>query len=90
MKRNNFPDSCQNALRDINISDQPSTVFSSGLTPTVESSDEISPILSSFCIRFRPLSTPSRLIFMRHSPLGFPISGVFLEASVVRYGDGSG
>jgi hypothetical protein len=89
VNRNSFADNCQYVLLEMNISDQPSAVFSSGLTPTDESSDDINPILSSFCIRFRPRKTPSRLIFMRHSPLGFPASGVFFDASVVIYGEGS-
>ena len=89
VKRNSFADNCQYVLLEMNISDQPSGVFSSGVIPTDESSDDINPILSSFCIRFRPRSTPSLLIFMRHSPRGFPASGVFFDSSVVRYGDGS-
>jgi hypothetical protein len=84
VKRNSLAGSCQNADLVVNISDQPSGVFSSWLTPTAESSDVIRPIRSSFCIRFRPRNTPSRLIFMRHSPLGFPSSGVFCDASVVK------
>lgn len=89
VKRNNFGDNCQNVCLDINISDQPSGVFSSGFKPTDESSDINNPIRSSFCIRFRPLKTPSLLIFMRQFPLGFPTSGVFFDASEIRYGDGA-
>ena len=84
VKRNNLAGICQNALLVVNISDQPSGVFSSWLMPTVESSDVIRPMRSSFCMRFRPRNTPSRLIFIRHSPLGFPSSGVFWEASLVK------
>jgi hypothetical protein len=68
----------------MNISDHPSGVFSSTLMPTAESSDVINPILSSFCIKFRPRKTPSLLMFIRQSPRGFPASGVIFEASVVR------
>lgn len=89
MKRNNLAESCQNVLLEENISDHPSGVLSSGLIPTLESSEVIKPILSNFCIKFRPRKTPSRLMLMRHSPLGFPSFGVLFEASVVRYGDGS-
>jgi hypothetical protein len=89
VKRKSFADNCQNVRLEVNISDQPLGVFSSGSMPTAESSDVTRPILSSFCIKFRPLRTPSRLIFIRHSPLGFPTSGVLFDASVVRYGDGS-
>lgn len=88
VKRNNFADNCQKVLWEMNISDHPSGVFSSGSKPVEESSDVTKPIRSSFCIRFRPLSTPSLLMFMRHSPLGLPKSGVFFEASVVRNGEG--
>ena len=84
VKRNCLAGNCQNALLVVNISDQPSGVFSSELTPTEESSDVIRPIRSSFCMRFRPRNTPSRLMFIRHSPLGFPSSGVFFDASVVK------
>lgn len=89
VKRNSFADNCQYVLLEINISDHPSGVFSSGIVPTDESSDEINPILSSFWIRFRPRNTPSRLIFMRHSPLGFAASGMFFDSLVVRYVQGS-
>jgi hypothetical protein len=89
VKRKSFAESCQNVLLDVNISDQPFGVFSSGSTPTAESSDEISPILSSFCIKFLPRNTPSRLIFIRQSPLGFPAAGVLFEDSFVMYGNGS-
>lgn len=89
VKRNSLADNCQYVLLEMNISDQPSGVFSSGVIPTDESSDDTNPILSSFWIRFRPRSTPSRLIFMRHSPFGFAASGVFFDSSVVKCGDGS-
>lgn len=90
VKRNNFADNCQNIRREMNISDHPSGVFSSGFMPTEESSDVTKPILSSFWIKLRPRRTPSRLILMRQSAFGFPASGVFFEASVTRWGDGSG
>jgi hypothetical protein len=90
VKRKSFAESCQNVRRDVNISDHPSGVFSSGANPTLESSDVISPIRSSFGMRFRPRNTPSRFILIRHSPLGLPSSGVFFEDSVIRYGEGSG
>ena len=48
VNKNSFADICQNDLLDVNISAQPSTVFSSGLWPTVESSEVINPIRSSF------------------------------------------
>jgi hypothetical protein len=48
VKRNSFADNCQYVLLETNISDQPPGVFSSTVTPTEESSDDISPILSSF------------------------------------------
>lgn len=89
VKRNSLAGNCQYVLLEVNISDHPSAVFSSGVVPTDESSDDISPILSSFWMRFRPRSTPSRLIFMRHSPFGFPVSGVFFDSSVVKNGAGS-
>ena len=89
VKRNSFADSCQYVRLEMNISDQPTGVFSSGTTPTDESSQDTNPILSSFWIKFRPRSTPSRLILMRHSPLGLPASGVFFDCSVFKYGDGS-
>jgi hypothetical protein len=90
VNKNSFADSCQNVLFEINISDHPSAVFSSTFMPTEESSDVINPILSSFCIKFRPRSTPSLLMLIRQSPRGFPASGVCFDASVVRYGEGSG
>lgn len=89
VKRKSFADSCQNVILEMNISDHPSGVFSSGLKPTEESSDVSKPMRSSFCIKFRPLNTPSRLILIRQSPFGLPISGVFLEDAVVKNGDGS-
>lgn len=54
VNRNSFAGICQNALLVVNISDQPFGVFSSWLIPTEESSEVISPIRSSFCIKFRP------------------------------------
>lgn len=89
VKRNSRADSCQKALLEVNMFDHPSGVFSSIARPTDESSDIINPILSSFCIKLRPRSTPSLLTCMRQSAFGFPASGVFFEAAVVIYGDGS-
>ena len=89
MKRNSLADSCQNVRRDMNISDQPSAVSSSTLIPTDESSVVIRPIRSSFCMRYLPRSTPSLLIFMRHSPLGRASFGVSFDSSVVRNCSGS-
>lgn len=82
VNKNNLADSCQNVLLDINISDQPSAVFSSTFNPTDESSDVISPIRSNFGSRFLPLNMPSRFMFIFHSPFGLPAPGVFLEVSV--------
>ncbi|KAG7152102.1 hypothetical protein HYQ46_012071 [Verticillium longisporum] len=48
------------------------------------------PMRSSLGMRLRPRKTPSRLTLMRHSPLGLAPSGVCFDASVVRYGWGSG
>lgn len=89
VNRKSFADNCQNVRLEVNISDHPLGVFSSGSIPTDESSAVTSPILSSFWIKFLPLRTPSRLIFMRQSPRGFPTSGVLFDAFVTRYGDGS-
>lgn len=82
VNKKSFADSCQKTLLDVNISDQPVGVFSSGSSPTDESSDMINPIRSSFCIKFRPRNTPSLLIFIRQSPFGFAVSGTSFEASV--------
>lgn len=89
VNRNSLAESCQNVLLEVNISDHPSGVFSSVLMPTLELAEVIKPILSSFCIKFRPRNTPSRLMFMRHSPLGLPSGGVSFEAWVVRDREGS-
>ena len=84
VKRNSFGESCQNVRRETNISVQPSVDLSSVLEPTVESSEAIKPILSNFGSRLRPRKIPSLFIYIRHSPLGLPSFGVFLDASVVR------
>lgn len=80
VKRNSRPGICQNIWRDTNIRDHPS--LSSMTTPTAESRVEISPIRSSFGIRFLPLRTPSRFMLILHSPRGLPDSGVFFDASL--------
>lgn len=89
VKRKSLPGICQNILRDTNMRFQP-WPLSSQSVPTADSNVVMRPMRSSFGMRCRPLSTPSRLMPMRHSPRGFPESGVALEASVSSVACGSG
>lgn len=84
---------CQNARRLTNMLFQPSPVLltpSSVSNPTELSSVAIKPMRSSFGMRCLLLKIPSRLMFILHSPFGFPASGVLAEAAVESCGSGSG
>jgi hypothetical protein len=82
--------SCQKVLRLTNMCVQPSGDESSCAHPTVESSLAMSPMRSNLGSTTFPLNTPSLLMFMRHSPFGFPASAVFLESAFVTCSVGSG
>lgn len=90
VKRKSFAESCQNVRLEMNISVHPSGVFSSGGSPTDDSSDASNPIRSNFCMRFRPRKTPSLLTFSLHSPFGLAPCGVLLEASDISSRLGGG
>ena len=90
VKRYILGSSCQKVLRLTNMRVQPSGDDSSCAHPTVESSLAMSPMRSNLGSTTLPLNTPSLLMFMRHSPFGFPASAVFLEIAFVTCSVGSG
>src|SRR5271170_2334640 len=83
VKRKSRGSICQNDLLLTNVSAQPVGFRTSVSVPTQESSLAINPIRSSFCKVFLPLKMPSRLILIRQSAFGRPLSGVTNEASVM-------
>ena len=89
VKRKRRAGICQKAFWETNIRDHANSLFWA-VAPTAESRLATKPIRSSLGSKFFPRSTPSLLMFMRHSPRGLPVSGVAAEAFVCSTDEGAG